>query len=196
LLTTSFQSRTQGVLQIRFLGEDLPEGVEADDSLQATLVVPESLTLGLRLGPVENTAFHAEYHTRFWSRATLGDHPLGTIFPGMEAGLTQQRNEARLALGLSHRLTLKGMLSCLLAAGLSWNQPLFVGDDGEPRIIRSQHLGAKLQIGNHLALAAAIRLSRGSWPRAGVYDPEEEFTYSMTRSTLMLGVDFYPEGLK
>lgn len=195
LLTGSVQTRTKGDLIHTYMDGDLPEGAVAEEEYRAALVIPESLTFGMRIGPVHGTSLHAEYHTRFWSRALVADHLLGGLFPGLDAGLTQQRNEAHFSIGLSHELHLKGLMRCQLAAGLSWNQPLFTDESGDPLLIRGIHMGAKLIVGRHVAFAAALRSSRGEWARPGFYEPDQFNTFALTRSTLMLGIDFYPTGL-
>jgi len=82
----------------------------------------------------------------------------------------------------------------LLAAGLGWEQPLYTDEQGEPLMLHRYSMGARFRIGRLVAVSAAFRFVKGDWSEIGRFETDRRFPYSFSRSTLLLGVDFYPLG--
>lgn len=194
-LSASLQTRTRGQMGFGLIDETLEEdGSEAAADQTAELMIPETLTFGLCLGPLYNTSFHSEFYIQFWRQATLTGHSLGAIFPSMEIGEDIQRNEVLFSVGFSHQLRVKGLGEVLLAAGLGWGQPLYTDEQGEPLMLHRYSMGARFRIGRLVAVSAAFRFVKGDWSEIGRFETDRRFPYSFSRSTLLLGVDFYPLG--
>ncbi len=192
MLTASLQSRTRGKLIYALFDDEASAERSADDRLTASLKIPETISFGFCLGPVSRTSLHLEYCTQLWSQAALTDYPLATMYPAMEIGRDSQKNSVLFSTGLSHNLSVNRVLSCTLAASLGWEQTIFADDAGKAVVLKRIGLGVVLQIGPRLNLSLAYRSSRGDWPKSGRFETDSFFSYTFSRSTLMVGIELFP----